>query len=609
MEVCMSNKQQNQNPSSKGGSPNRGDAVLRGIGNGLDILNGGYKVAKGVVDLVKLIKQHPEWYTHYSTSNLISVNLASKQNVNYPEFNTGEPRGAGFKMPSIAKYGIQLTVPKGDEDGWKTGVRLLYQQLRTANSGKVNYESSDLEKYIVNTRLLHAIGAWLNRLYKISYTFKSTNSSVPLDMLAIQNVDFDDIMYHAADLLMYAQRFNQQIRVSFPLSCDLLRRTRWLFQNVFVDSDSHKPSFYIPTINFPANSFVGASGVEMNYYTSAHSSSGFEWTKNNSFNKPFTVGTKDTKPYMWNYDTIVQLCQEIKNALLEDRAMSIIAGDIIKAFGDRAFLEVEIVGIDSTVDCYFDEYIMNQFQNAVVINTVPDGNLNPGESSDSSNFSKPTYTYTESSDNSGWIVSELTQYTNVSGEDQGSLRDQLINEGNQRLINWHDNKIDPGELMSITRLIPTDCYMDDTNPGTRMGFNTFGTEVVVEATAIVNNTIGQKKFVSIGGTLLAIKDQSLNMFVWANFDYSPRIECYQYAASPSAIMPSILDWDVFALVDKMWFANYYSYGNQSLLYCGESQNQSRTKVYAKDTKKKGGYKSNKSGSKDDDNSNGTKKDA
>lgn len=562
------------------------EKVVKGAGHAVKTAGGIVSAVKGIIDLINMIKQHPEWYTHYDTSNLIAMNLAAKQHRVYPEFEMGAQNGSerqSIPMPSVAEVDIQLTTPHGDEDGWRTGIRLLYQQLRTANSGRINYRVQDLEKYVQNVRALHAIDAFLCRLYRMTYTFRSTNSAIPRLLIEACGIDFDDIMTNAADLLMYVQRFSQQVSISFPLNIDYYARTHWLFGNVFVDSNSHKPSFYVT--NFFRNQSENTTSTGVIYYESDGNTPHPTWRQNKVFN---SFGSGEYGFY--TYSELVAECQRIKNSLLDDQIMSVIAGDIIKTFGDRAFIEPIIPKIDDGIVAIFDDYIMNQFQNSTVTGVQTSGALDVQDSLGA------TTIYSEDIGDSGsdWIESKLSALAGlgVPVTFLAKMRDQI----NRMLINWSDNKISTGEIMSITRLVASGIQ---DNPTTADGiiYGIFGTETVAKVVALsypggADSQIGGTlKLIPIAGVTVSngsTAQNGLSMAMWSNFDYCPRMFMSDSTLleEMNKLSPPILDWDVFALVNKDWFANYFSYGNQSLLYSGSSQDQSSTKVYRKTSNKK-----------------------
>lgn len=557
-------------------------------------------VGKAAFDAAKMIKNHPEWYTHYDTSRLINLNLSDKQDVAYDALSSQDQQ---VRMPAIYRFNFQLTTPKGDYAGWRTGIRLLFQQLRTANSGRINYSVTDLEKYVQNLRAANAIYAFLCRLYQLTYTFRSTNSQIPRQLIEACDVNYDDIMENAADLMMYMQRFAQRVKVTFPLSLDYFQRARWLFGNVFIDSDSHKPAFIVPTMRRG----IPNSGTDEGIIFWTDSDTGL-----NTINETWSI-IDITNP-RFTFKELIENCERFINGLIDSKYMSIIAGDIIKTFGDKAFMNYEVPSISDNLMFIYDEDALVQLQNANVLaiqndNPVPDASANSFKS----------VTYTETLDSDGWINSTLKVSNGGTGPNAGmgwsseEVDQNYVDAANNYLLNWKENSIDSGRIMSITRLVPTDCSIDEDNTDDSVvtfDYGCFQTEVCTDAYCLYTYEAGGQVvdtnypiagiIVADQGRLLTDPSSSLlNLgriaFCWANLDYAPRyrVVTWDYAfptdpenpsgAHTTGITPSVLDWDVFGRADSVTIANYQSYANQSLLYAGASQNQSNRRVYAKDS--------------------------
>lgn len=581
--------------------------------------------------------QHPNWYTHADTSNLVNLNLSTKQFQAFQALHFDGAVGAAegypyIVMPSVYALWVQLTTPHGDEGGWQMGVRLLYQQIRTANSGRINFTVQDLEKYIQNVRALISISAYLRRLYSTTYTFRSTNAGLPRLLLEAMDIDFNDIMLNAADLLMYTQRFEEQINKSFPLNIDYYKRAEWLFGNVFIDSTSEKPSYLVPTFAgswsyAPAKQTV-TGGIITYFHTSKTSFTyGQLWKENNS---------AWSKCIWWpifskyrTYAELIAMCEDIKNTLLDDNVMSVIAGDIVKAFGNKAFRPINKVRADQGVSLIYDAAALSQFQNAKILsfNAI---NMNSRDDLDDcgtcdyqelySDPNTPGFGYED------WISPDLEVVGFVhddfttEGDSRaplgfdGDIASQIIESYNTALLNWHANKIAPGEIMSITRLTPSGAALRTDGNHDVIEFSVYGTEVIAgfyclwqQATNVVAGQINETKFLPVGGLLIPPSGpnsflQSGNYvnavaFAWANLDWAPRYCCISTAVRTieepkmqvNIVGPEVIDWDVFGLAQAQWLSNYFSYGNQSILYAGASQNQSNRRVYLKSSSKSKKY--------------------
>nr|AVX53679.1 putative capsid [Marmot picobirnavirus] len=614
------------------------------------LINTGLPAVGKVIDLIRIIKNHPEWYTNYSTSNFIQMNLASKQGVIYPQLTTGgqalpAPVNIKTKMPSVAQLRFALTVPQGDQDGWKSGIRLLWQQLRTANSGRINFTVPDLEKYVLNVRAMHYFCAILNRLYRATYTFRSTNSEFPKKFIEAMGFNFNDIMDNAADIFMYTQRFHEQVRVSFPLNIPLYDRTHWLFENVFADSTSDKPSFYVPIC--PRSLAVSAGAGEPFRATSYTIPMWYDPSNSDSTSTTLTTLFDpisniygDTGNYGFTWDGYKSCIDAAKTRMIESTKMSNIAADIIKAFGDSAFSPLIVTtGISEGLTAIYDENALNQLQNATVLLTNLAGqystlSLTDGENSGSFNV---TYNNLESmsislgeyryvpiiqNDEQGWVSMTLRAILPDTINDVSIITDAIAERHHNYMVNWHQNTISPGQVMSITRLVCGGYNLDTLEIGNGPAYNvhvesftTFGTEVLLSAYTLCDfeglnydedNEGVVPHLIPIAGAVIfntrtpnnndssqiryGRLSQNLVYSFWAMFDNAPRL-IPRYAElidsdstgiitfANEQLGSEVLDWDVFATLDETSRQNYLSYGNQSITYAGPSQNQSNSSVY------------------------------
>lgn len=613
----MGENKSSSNPRSAG-AKDFGKGLMDGR-TGLNILKGvvtgdlrsAYKAAadyakrmSGDVKAIITGKNHPDWYTHYSNSGLIQINLASKQGTVY-EAISDYYIGSGatlskepVRMPSVATLIMQLTTPNGDEEGWKAGVKLLWDQLSTANAGKVNFTMSMLEAYIQNVRALVAIEAWLHRLYRTTYTFTSSNARIPRELFAAMGVQEDSIMENAGNLFMYIQRYTQRVRVNFPLNVDYYKRTEWLFGNIFVDSSSDKPSYYVPTMNKGLSSQNDDKGIPF-YLFSVTSG----YIQSADINRTW-VGT-DTA--IWTYNDVITNAEIILSQLIYDQGMSIIAQAIIKAFGDRAFRQAIETKIDDQISFVYDENVLSQLQNSTYVapSKIFYAQGNVEELPIAKLFAPGSFFYQETFSPTRGITSTIeADFRTTSGGAQltnGAL-EALKRRYNTYLYNWHANTISPGEIMSISRLIVSDA--NEGSSAERIAFGLMPTEVPVHIAAIITdvNDDATLKWLPMGGyieleggndndgNLLNVITR-INMY-WANFDWAPRYGFYRWfnagtLIAPDVVTSEVLDWDVFALAGVDAIRNYQSYANQSLLWAGSSQNQSNNSVYKHTGKSKG----------------------
>lgn len=550
-----------------------------------------------------------KYFGSYGTNNLVAINLANKQNVQYLALRSVEIADGdtedyqNYDMPSIASVVVQLMTPKGDKAGWKSGVRLLYQQLRTANTGRINYRAQDLERYVQNVRTLHAMSAWLTRLYKITYTFRSTNDLVPYGLLLALGVDPTDIMQNAADIYQYAQRFAQECKANFPLAIPYYSYTEELFDKVWTDSKTTKPSFYVTTFTRGYRETSGNVNGLLYYIN----------TNSEPLNRTWEVRVAwDDHDNLYKWADIQAQYEEVKDQILQNNVTTIIAGEIIRAYKDKAFsCGFKSPNVDQEVEFLYDEEVLTRLQNANVLSVRRYAFDNYA-----AEVNRDNAVYSEGIGSDGWLDGRLRlDLANVYGGGtwtvESGLAKNYMDRINQYMLNWHDDSISAEQIMMISRWVPTNVTVaSSTTTPNDLDFAVFGTECItsvesiqfVSANELPMPDYADAQYLPIAGIVIHGESSSginngptetgNNFMIWANFDMCPRLLAgtgAMTATSPAVrnfegLSADVLDWDIFAVMDSNNAAIYYSYGNQSLLNAGKSQSTSHTDVYAKDGK-------------------------
>lgn len=559
-------------------------------------------------------------FTHYNASNLVNINLADKQNVSYwgiagLEQDPGDDEntnGYFVAMPAFAAVTLQLTTPSGDNRGWRSGIKRIWQQLYTANSGRINFTQTDIEKYVQNVRALTAVFEMLAKTYEWSYTFRSTNDDYPQAIIESMRMNYNSITSNAANLLMYVQRYAEEIRQNFPLNIPYLKWTSRIFRNNFADSNTEKPSVYITTLQ-PRTDTGGRNNGVIYWLSSPGTNTGnagYTWTMHQTWDQDSDGMT---------YEELISAADAIKNELLDDVVMSFIAQAMIKAYGDKAYYNYEAPDIKSQAKICYDPLILKVIQNA---NVLAFRNTN-GYYWNGMNTQSRGETQVDYSESLGstlkWINSSLRFVLSLvqqgnTGID-GNVSQAIVNRMNDYLLNWDKDSITPEEILTITRWVPTQATSNNAGEEAAviLDFATFGTEIVTDVFAcyrrsssniyidaeqttlivapIAGYVKGDWNIDALGSTprYTAAKIGRI-MMLWANFDYAPRIQFMDGVdannnttdiGETSSISPAILDWDVYGELNGVKMAQYFSYGDQSLLYAGESQNQSNRLVYGK----------------------------
>lgn len=532
-------------------------------------------------------------FTKAGDANFVSLNQAVKYGSSYPDLQTydiDEDTTLFTRMPQVARVAVQLSVPNNDHNGWKSGIIQLYQFIRSKNSGRINYYADDLEKYILNVRALWAITAFLNRSAELTNTFESTNSDIPYALLTASSLAPIDMVANSAQLAAYANRYYQQVSKSFPLNLPLFKDTIDIFRYVYKDANTSKSAYYVNDFN---NRDTTEDLIHDNngicYFTSGGSTPNPTWSVSGIW-----YHTSGQNRFRLTYDQLITNTDKILKDMLKDGIMTIISGEILKAFGKDAFMSMEPCLPNGEVSIKYSDRYLERLENAQVI-----------EASDYTSRAdalvKGIYRMLNAPE--GGTIDDFVQseivldcYDVVGDSDKAeSVLNVICRRYNDALVNAHKEQLTPNEIMNSTRWMPTDSEAvtldvggTDTHDGIK--FLTLGTEFIMSVEVLYNynraNALSNLEptypdfyYVNISGLLVRFQTSDANtdleeirtIAFWSMFRRCPKFIPVVKSGTTSdnarldLIGLSVMDWDCFGITFPSNTQLYYSYGNLSLL--------------------------------------------
>jgi len=522
--------------SSKSSKETKKVSTFDKVGKVITAFKKGADVAKGVVDFVNIFRNHPEWYTNYDTAGLLALNFARKRGTQY--YNKGSIK---YGLVSSAGIGVNLVVPR-DNGGWKQGILSLYSDLRSRNSGRVNYTEFDLEKYVISVRSLHAVYAFCRRVYATLFNSNTFDSTTPMALFGAMGIDYKSFQDNAANFKIIGNLFDIFIENAAPLRIPLFDRTRWMFSNFFADSDDIKAVCYSLNPRYVpyANQSIVDSEERTTYLSMALGAA-----DNNALHTSTTTGK--------TYDNVVSDINNIRAAFSECSTFSIIAGDILKAYGDSAKYPAGNWAQDMPTPIVYDEATLTQIQNATLV-----GQLVPLQSS----------VFTHGSDGSLWSSADIL--TNSGGITPAYTEVEYLN--------MYKDSYSPGELLSATRFVTLADRDEEENLNECKAFGTEVTSTItyvgynidsVNAYNLEYNNAYQIKIVATETDDEILSNKILGF--WSQTDWGPKIDIYishlvdeerQYS-----YIQSLFDLNNFAVItDKNQLRDIHSFADMSLLY-------------------------------------------
>lgn len=238
-----------------------------------------------------------------------------------------------------------------------TAAYQVYTTVRKANSGRTNYEATDLMMYLLAVDNALAFHSFIRRVYDIAKTYSSTNRYTPRALLEAMYIDFDNVIENLSTLRYllneYASKLNS---LPAPGYMPIFARHKWMFQNIYKDSESSKSQMYCFS---PEGFFI---------YSPTTSEQGS------------SLVFKDWKPTAARYqvtgegDSIRSWFEMLLNPLFGDTDASIMGGDIRKAFDEKLLISVDSVEVDEAIVPVYNYEVIGQINNLTTVGNYAKNN-------------------------------------------------------------------------------------------------------------------------------------------------------------------------------------------------------------------------------------------
>lgn len=499
----------------------------------------------GIKSLIAAVN-HPTWYTKYPLTGIVNANFGVRRGK--PDtFFTPTDTNTVAELASVACFRTELMYTGSQDDNTPQAMQLFYAKLRAANFGAVNYSVHELANYLYTVREIHALHAYVSKLVSALNTVNPYDASIPATMTTIESITYSDLLANAANIRSQLNLLGRQIQASCPGNITLINRTRWLFSNYFSDGNDVKAALYQ---FYPVEVHV--------------------------FKEDGTIA----KTYPLT--TVAQIIDAVTNIMTyfaNIETFSVIAGDMMRAFGEATIFQNTELSENSVAGVTYDEYVLNQINNicmapqfsgtSTTMSTVAGYPVKTVESQ----VIKSVYYTLGSSDAISTDVEHASLYPyNVTN--------------NYVYVNSAFNSVDPGRLLSLTRF--SNLFIDVGNGSVQ--YAVYGTEVVTGCTVVFrdeNLAIAHSDFGSYLGVHGTIETNSWTLtdmgsraleFV-SQLDWFPLIAYmtpgsikFNFAANPPfhighGRMSTDIIWDFrnYAKVQDVDLAAYHNFALLSLL--------------------------------------------
>lgn len=261
-------------------------------------------------------------------NNLLGTDLATQAGQNRT------------RLPGILVFGSQLNV-QSRSDMINVAATSIYTYVRHANSGKTNYESSDLMVYLLAISEIYVGLAELMRAYGIASYFRSENlySGAILTALGFNpttlRTNLADVRYAINVLINKAKAF------AVPRVFHFFDERISEFSTVYKDEPTERAQFIA----------IRPSTLGR-FDPTAEGGGAITFIRNDE-------DLRDIYEQIARVDDLIQV-------LRQDEDSNIISGDMLKAYGDNLF-QLSPIEPDFVIEPVYDELFLLQIQNAHVV--------------------------------------------------------------------------------------------------------------------------------------------------------------------------------------------------------------------------------------------------
>nr|DAG68966.1 MAG TPA: capsid [Picobirnaviridae sp.] len=362
----------------------------------------------------------PAWYSKISTL----YNQATKISTGYPTglplqcFDTSiynqtwEAGSDAVNLPGIMTIGILPGI--GVSTSYKSAPNIasqaFFSNIRRNKSGTSPYDAPDAMMYIIGLASMNSMLMWLQRLYMATNKFSAESVYLPRAMVTAMGFNYEDIMRHRADLLFYINYWQSMLKTKYvPTDLTYFKKQVWLFANVYSDSDTSKPQYYM----FNPEGFY--KYVEV--------------TNDPSYLELMPLNLNGTM----TFDNLVSYCEEILWSFIGSQSLAQISSDIGTVYGTKTFVLPDLQA-DATLDVAHNTTVLNQINNMLL-----QGYINTGSST------KANYRITQNVDdlvNGPFLVYNPLFFTNAPG-----IKHPI-------LLNFYWDDVTADDVIEATRFVP-----------------------------------------------------------------------------------------------------------------------------------------------------------
>lgn len=329
------------------------------------------------------------------------------------------------RFPGVMAYSFVPSIGGSNSKNDPINIAAIsnYSYVRHANSGSKNYEPNDLMIYYLAMDSLYTFYSWMVRIYGTMSSYSYTNRYTPDALIQAMHVNPSSIRSNLAQFRAYINNFARRLaQLAVPTEITYVTRHVWMTENIYVDGETSKAQYYMYT---PAGFYKYTEGTESSPAGSLY----------------LMVLGAQYAGNLWTMQNIMDLGDDLIEAVVSSEDCGIISGDIMKAYGSNLFRVAEIAET-YTVTPVYNREVLSQMENGTYF---------------ASPISIGTITQNVEINNS-YLVESLVidSGINTSWINTNSPQIYLSMMRSDLLINMHMESVTPADFVVATRnIVPT----------------------------------------------------------------------------------------------------------------------------------------------------------
>lgn len=339
----------------------------------------------------------------------------------------------------------------------------IYTLVRSANSGRVNYDKTDLIMLIMAMDSAYILYEDLLRAYRVLSTFNSVNRYYPIAILNALGFD-QSLQWRLADFRGLLDMFAYKLAsINIPDQLDVLKRHSWMSTNIYLDDENIKAQSYAfrPKWIYVWNEGVGDNPTSLKHQVLHPTSS---------------PSATDWSSSLLDYDKISTLINTVMNPLLGSEDVGIMSGDMNKAFGEAGMIKIAPVEDYAALVPVYSSEVCLQIRN--IFSSCAPVTSTPSASGD--------ITQVLSNPVTGPYITQNLGYSSAAS-------DYGLRKACRPILNFIDEDTSPENVMVATRLMSLD---GQAGSGGISSVVTYGTEVVTNMQIWTMNTIANPTLIA-----------------------------------------------------------------------------------------------------------------